>query len=215
MTSAPLPNTWTLYHHDPENKDWDMSGYDMVMSISRTEEAVALCNHLSDDSIKHTMWFLMKDPIQPRWEDPENITGGYYQYRVANKYAVDVWRALFLHCCSGELCLMDDDVVKVNGVSIAPRAYFCTIKIWLNRTTSDQTHRSQRDQELNRSENGSCSARNGVPLELNRSPTGNQVPVDLSSDQLFIQIPNLTHYGPPTFVANARNQSFEEKSPSA
>ena len=193
MTSALLPNRWTLYHHDPENKDWDMSGYDVVMSVVRTEEALALCNYISDDSIKHTMWFLMKEQIQPRWEDPENVTGGYYQYRVANKYAVDVWRALFLHCCSGGLLALTssggDDTpsnivtlgctasgksdlspkdlsnfkeIQVNGVSIAPRAYFCTIKIWLNQIVS------------------------------------------LPSDQLFVNIPNLTHYGPPAFVANKK-----------
>lgn len=182
MTSTPLPNTWTLYHHDPENKDWDMTGYDVIMSVARTDEAFALCNHLSDDSIKHTMWFLMKDPIQPRWEDPSNITGGYFQYRVANKYAVDVWRALFLHCCSGEL-LVSTEIsagIQINGVSIAPRAYFCTIKIWLNRLENDQTRWSQHDQELNRL-------------------------VSLPSDQLFVNIPNLTHYGTPSFVANAKN----------
>ena len=133
---SPLPLPWTVYHHDPENKDWGMSGYDVVFpGISNAEEANTLCNKMSDDAIKHTMWFMMRDPVTPRWEDPANADGGYYQYRVANKYAADVWRMLFLKCCSEEL--IANNTVMVNGITISPRKFFCTIKIWLNKKVEE------------------------------------------------------------------------------
>lgn len=141
MSVVHLPLRWTLYHHDPENKDWGMMGYDVVFpGISTAEEASTLCSKMSEDAIKHTMWFLMRDPVTPRWEDPANADGGYYQYRVANKYAAEVWRMLFLKCCSDELVAKNGEVESgevesgvVNGITISPRKFFCTIKIWLNK----------------------------------------------------------------------------------
>jgi hypothetical protein len=63
-------------------------------------------------------------------------------------------------------------------------------KNMLNRSEIDQTHRSQRDQELNRTtanRRQSCSVRNGVPLELNPVEDGscsarNGVPLELTID---------------------------------
>lgn len=140
LSVVPLPSRWTLYHHDPENKDWGISGYDVVFpGISNAEEANTLCSKISEDAIKHTMWFLMRDPVTPRWEDPANADGGYYQYRVANKYAVEVWRMLFLKCCSEELVASNTVTSSntVNGITISPRKFFCTIKIWLNKKVEE------------------------------------------------------------------------------
>ena len=159
MTS--LISKWTLYHHDPENKDWELSGYEIIMAdIQSVEEGVAISYALSDEAIKHTMWFLMRDNITPRWEDSANKNGGYFQYRVANRLVVDVWRKLML-LCFGELLItqMEEKTFTLNGISISPRKTFCTIKIWID-----------------------------------------SIPTITDATFLFYSIPNLTHYGEPTFV---------------
>lgn len=136
-----MEDPWTLYHHFPENADWSMAGYDVVLAdIRRTDVAAALTHRLSDAMILHTMWFLIRGPVgqvEPRWEHPACAGGGYWQYRVPNSCAPEVWRETMMACFGGQL----ESTMRrpFLGASISPRGHFCVIRLWYGkeRTTAE------------------------------------------------------------------------------
>ena len=150
-----LPNKWTLYHHDSANNDWSISGYEVVMqNIDNACQIVTLGAYIPDKTICHTMWFLMQNSIEPRWEDPANINGGYLQYRVTNKFVPETWRILMQFCAGGLLdysssivdsSIVDssivDSIVSPTGISISSRKTFCMIKIWFGQVFTGEPYK--------------------------------------------------------------------------
>ena len=137
-TTLPTPmhtlnDKWVLYHHLPSNKDWTLSGYEIVMNdIDSIEKTVVLNETIPEDMIKYSMWFLMRKGVTPLWEDPTNISGGNFSYKVVNKNVFEVWKNLFYMLCGESLCVEPELNKHINGITISPKKNFCIIKIWLD-----------------------------------------------------------------------------------
>lgn len=128
-----LNDKWVLYHHLPSNKDWTLSGYDVVMKeIDSVEKLITLNESIPEDIVKYSMLFLMKQGITPLWEDPKNITGGNFSYKVINKNVHEVWKQMFYLICGGSLCVDPVHNQYLNGITISPKKNFCIIKVWMN-----------------------------------------------------------------------------------
>jgi hypothetical protein len=142
-TALPTPmhmlnDKWVLYHHLPSNKDWTLSGYEIVMNdIDSIEKTVVLNETIPEDMIKYSMWFLMRKGVTPLWEDPTNVTGGNFSYKVVNKNVFEVWKNLFYMLCGGTLCVDPANNKYLNGITISPKKNFCILKIWLNTVCND------------------------------------------------------------------------------
>ena len=127
-----LRDKWNLYYHLPQDKNWALSSYKIIMQdISRADELATLVETVSDNIVKYCMLFVMRKGITPMWEDPKNRTGGCFSYKVANKYVVDVWKTLFLALCGETLCVDPKHSTLLNGITISPKRNFCIVKIWL------------------------------------------------------------------------------------
>jgi len=130
-----LNDKWVLYHHLPSNKDWTLSGYEIVMpDIDTIEKTIALNETIPEDVIKFSMWFVMRKGITPLWEDPKNACGGNFSYKVVNKNVFEVWKHMFYLLCGGSLCENPEHSKYLNGITISPKKNFCILKIWLNTT---------------------------------------------------------------------------------
>jgi len=130
-----LNDKWVLYHHLPSNKDWTLSGYEIVMKeIDCLEKIISLNDIIPEDVIKYSMWFVMKTGVSPLWEDPKNSSGGNFSYKVVNKNVYDVWKNMFYLLCGGSLCENPEHNKYLNGITISPKKNFCILKIWLNTT---------------------------------------------------------------------------------
>jgi Eukaryotic initiation factor 4E len=128
----PLANTWALYYHLPEDKNWTLSSYIRIMDrIHTMEEIMALTQTLSDNVIKYCMLFLMKQGITPMWEDTRNRNGGAFSYKVLNKHVPEIWRQLSYLLTGNRLTHDPAHMSKVNGITISPKKNFCIIKIWM------------------------------------------------------------------------------------
>ena len=128
-----LNNKWDLYYHLPNDNNWNISGYKIIMKdIHTIEEVIALNNKINGDCIKHSMLFLMRSGITPLWEDPKNRNGGCFSFKVINKQVCEIWKDLFYLICGESLCNDDDIIKNINGITISPKKHFCIIKIWLN-----------------------------------------------------------------------------------
>jgi hypothetical protein len=131
MSFHPLSEKWVLWAHLPHNTDWSISSYIPIMSVSNVEELITTMSALPESLLINCMLFLMKDGIQPMWEDPKNKKGGCFSYKIMNKQVPQIWKQLS-YCIAGNTVTKDINMNKnIMGLSISPKKSFCIIKIWM------------------------------------------------------------------------------------
>ena len=126
-----LKNKWSLYAHLPQDTDWSHNSYKLIYTFENIEEIISIINYLPETLIKNCMLFIMKDNILPMWEDPKNINGGCFSYKVINKYVCDVWRDLTYLLVGDSLSSNSNFNKNITGITISPKKNFCIIKIWM------------------------------------------------------------------------------------
>lgn len=126
-----LAHKWQLWAHLPHDTDWTLKSYKGISSIESVEEIITLYNALPDKVIKNCMLFLMKDGVNPTWEDPNNAKGGCFSYKINNSSVTDVWHKLS-YILVGESIVNSKHKNNVTGITISPKKNFCIIKIWLS-----------------------------------------------------------------------------------
>ena len=128
----PLIDKWVLWAHLPHNTDWSLKSYIKLQHLQTVEDVVSITNAIPEKMVKNCMLFLMKNDIKPTWEDPGNIAGGSFSFKVSNKVVHDIWNNLF-YTTIGQTISNDVGFVNtVNGITISPKKNFCIIKIWTN-----------------------------------------------------------------------------------
>lgn len=132
MATHPLNDKWVLYNHLPSEKDWTLSGYNVIMDdIDTVEKTVAINRALPDNMVKFSMLFLMRQGVTPLWEDERNKHGGCFSYKVINKHVIQVWRHMMFLACGEGLATSKAYNDCINGITISPKKNFCIVKIWL------------------------------------------------------------------------------------
>tara|TARA_Y100000389_G_scaffold188065_3_gene210149 strand:- start:12284 stop:12772 length:489 start_codon:yes stop_codon:yes gene_type:complete len=127
-----LNSKWTLWAHLPHDTDWSLKSYIKIMNIESVDETVALYKNIPDNMIKNCMLFMMRDGINPTWEDDKNKNGGCFSYKIPNKCVIDVWKSTS-YMVTGETISNEQMVsLDVNGISISPKKNFCIVKIWFS-----------------------------------------------------------------------------------
>lgn len=124
-----LGNIWNMwYHHEKDN--WKISGYKQIYKLETVNDFWKLYNNLDKlGGITHKHFFLMKENITPIWEDPININGGCWSFKVQEDKAEELWIDLSSYLVCEELCpTIADEIV---GISICLKKNNSTIiKIW-------------------------------------------------------------------------------------
>jgi len=132
LQQSALLGKWNLYYHLPQNKNWDLSSYKLILGgIETAEQLVAVADALPPNVAKYCMLFVMRDGIMPMWEDPNNRNGGYFSYKVSNKFVPEVWKTLFYALCGETLSTNPRYNHLINGITISPKKNFCILKVWL------------------------------------------------------------------------------------
>jgi hypothetical protein len=128
-----LNGKWDLYYHLPHDKNWELSGYTIIMdSIDTAEKVILLNEYINENVVKNCMLFVMRTGITPMWEDSRNRNGGCFSYKVANKQVHEIWKNLFSLLCGETLCIEEKYNKHINGITISPKKNFCIIKIWMD-----------------------------------------------------------------------------------
>jgi Eukaryotic initiation factor 4E len=134
--SLRLQVPWNYYYHLPNDKNWNIDSYKLIMeNISTLEQLIELNEKITDNIIKNCMLFIMRKGITPMWEDSHNRLGGSFSYKVTNKVVVQVWRKLMYLLCGYSLTIDPLHMDLVNGITISPKRGFCIIKIWMKNCT--------------------------------------------------------------------------------
>lgn len=126
-----LKNKWVLWAHLPHDTDWSLNSYKAIYKLSTVEETIAISETLPEILVKNCMLFIMKDGINPIWEDKQNRDGGCFSYKVSNKNVSNVWKDLTYILVGESLSTNDAFVNNVTGITISPKKNFCIIKIWM------------------------------------------------------------------------------------
>lgn len=124
-----LNNTWNIwYHHEKDN--WKLSGYKQIYTIKTISDFWKFYNNWDTvGGISNKHFFLMKDNITPIWEDPDNINGGCWSYKIQEEDAPELWEDLSVYLICNQLCpTINDELV---GLSIClKKNNNIVIKIW-------------------------------------------------------------------------------------
>lgn len=118
---------WTLWFHGANDDNWDENSYTKLGDIENVGEFWTLYKLINDFTAG--IFFIMKENIFPRWEDINNLSGGYWTFRVHKNIANDTWKYLCADLLSQEL-VNNDSFDEINGISISPKVGNCILKIW-------------------------------------------------------------------------------------
>lgn len=126
-----LNDSWTLYFHDPDNDAWDLNSYQILKTVSTAE------NWVSVDRAFNKLWcggmfFLMREHIQPMWEDPQNAKGGCFSFKVNKPDVGEYWFQLGCKALGEVLAKKNDISDVICGISISPKRHYCILRVWLS-----------------------------------------------------------------------------------
>jgi translation initiation factor 4E len=124
-----LYDNWTMWAHLPHDTDWSLSSYKNIITLETIEEALAFFEGFPEVMTKNCMLFLMRNGIQPIWEDEKNKKGGCFSYKINNRNVAYSWKNLS-YVLLGETLTTPELSKHINGITISPKKNFCIIKIW-------------------------------------------------------------------------------------
>lgn len=122
---------WCLYFHDPDAKDWNESATQLLITIQSVQDFIALSEEFKD-LWSQGMFFLMREHIQPAWEDPHCRNGGCISYKINKPEVPKAWFELCAKAL-GESLFKNPKKQWSNicGVSISPKRNYCILRIWV------------------------------------------------------------------------------------
>ena len=135
MSSGPsdelfLDDVWSLYFHDPDDRDWTLESYRKIATVSSAEEFWGV-HKLTIAHAHKAMFFVMREHVFPCWDDPLNIDGGCFSLMVMKDAVAAVWEAMCVKMLTERLTADPARSDVVTGLSVSPKIDFCIVKIWL------------------------------------------------------------------------------------
>lgn len=125
-----LSDKWVLWAHLPHDTNWSINSYINISTINSIEEMIELTQYLKESLVKNCMLFIMKENINPTWEDKNNIDGGCFSIKINNKTVSSTWKNITYLLLGNTLSNNKDFIKDINGITISPKKTFCIIKIW-------------------------------------------------------------------------------------
>ena len=127
-----LYDKWVLWAHLPHDTDWSLRSYNKIVELHSVEKVISCMNSVPSQMVKNCMLFLMRKGINPTWEDPKNIKGGCFSFKINNNDVYKTWTQLS-YLLTGETLSNNHKLQKnITGITISPKKSFCIIKIWLS-----------------------------------------------------------------------------------
>jgi hypothetical protein len=119
---------WDLWYHHSQN-NWRIDGYKKIFTIKNIKDYWDLHNNINKiGGINNQHFFLMRNGIEPIWEDEKNKFGGCWSIKLLSDKSYDLWERLSLYMV-GESLIKDS--LSINGLSICFKSSMSSvIKIW-------------------------------------------------------------------------------------
>ena len=134
--STALPNTWTVFLHDPENPSYEVGSYTKPFEISTLEELRFFVDSSltegAEPLVSKVSKYIFKKGFYPDWNAPCHAKGGNmsYMFDVASNKQNDIFRTLYeevvVNALTGNYCTLEPSPVagrmeaNLCGISIVP-----------------------------------------------------------------------------------------------
>ncbi len=125
-----LSEKWIIWYHHVSDTNWLEESYTKLFEIETLEDFWKINNTIR--TYTSGMFFVMRENIFPRWEDINNIDGGYWTFRISKKDLDQIWTTLFATLVGNTLTKKIENMDMINGISISPKINNCIIKVWNN-----------------------------------------------------------------------------------
>ncbi len=133
-------NSYTLWMHDINNKEWGIESYKKLCKIDNVSDFWKLFNNFdklwgSDEKFsRYAHYFFMKEGIEPIWEHETNRNGGMCSFKLEINDSLPVWTDLIMRFVCDNL---NKEPTDINGISISPKNSWAIIKIWNRENKND------------------------------------------------------------------------------
>ena len=124
-----LSGPWSLYYHDTQDQIWTEESYKKVASFDDYKTLWASVSLIGTDKFNNGMWFFMRDPHPPLWENHMNIRGGSYCLKVSQNLSFELFQR-YIAAATLDLVSKRPNENKIVGISISPKKGFHIIKVW-------------------------------------------------------------------------------------
>lgn len=145
---------WIVWTHELDDQNWGIDSYTRYYEIETVKDFWSIMNNLKALKLYKKHIYLMKEGIEPTWEDPQNINGGTCTLKVELKQSLNIIEDLSCHVFTNNLLIDSNSNIgrynisnyndDINGISFSPkvtnRNSALIIKIW-NRTFDINTSR--------------------------------------------------------------------------
>lgn len=132
----PLGCQYNIWSHSTNNRDWRPTSYTLLHTFESLKEFFDFFQKHPNPQLG--MFFIMKDPIVPTWEDVHNAPGGCWSFKVNNKKNYkNTWLHLAAALVGNTLTLENAKMTHINGISLTIRKHNIVIKIWMNDCEND------------------------------------------------------------------------------
>jgi len=133
MNSIPLDSNipsgdWTLYYHPSEGRDWTLPSFTSFGAMKTWRDFHTIIGAIEESTLSDGMFFFMRNPIPPLWENHKNIYGGAYSISVIKEDAGSVFVEYAIAAMLNSSTHNTANIV--NGLSISPKKSHNIIKIW-------------------------------------------------------------------------------------
>lgn len=138
MAQIDFKDKWVLWAHLLNDKDWSLKSYKRLYEIENSTQFWKVYNNIHKFGLGIAHYFLMKDGVNPTWEDPHNRDGGICSIQIDNRNVSTSFEDF-----SARLVL---DLVgdNINGISISPKTKWYLIKVW-NGDGADLTKKMHKE----------------------------------------------------------------------
>jgi hypothetical protein len=138
-----LKSKWILWYHPTDNNDWSMESYKKVFEIKTYYDLLYIMKNLNN--VASGMFFIMREGIKPIYEDPQNMSGGYWSIRLMKRDSHEYFKKIVYYIVMEDLMKKCEHNSKINGLSISPKINNCIFKIWNNDYIGLKTNDLRKD----------------------------------------------------------------------
>lgn len=120
---------WSMYYHDTQDQSWTEDSYKKVAAFSDYKTLWSAVASIGTEKFNNGMWFFMRDPHPPLWENHMNIRGGSYCIKVTQNLSFEIFQRYMAAATLDQISKRPVEN-KIVGISISPKKGFHIIKIW-------------------------------------------------------------------------------------
>lgn len=135
MMDLKLNSPWHVSLHGVYEKNWTLASYKDVCTLTSFRDFWYFINNFKFFNYTKTHFFVMRNGINPLWEDEENRNGGICKIQFTLLLAVEAWELLLLLTLNESILQTKNHLV--NGISFNPKSNCVIIKIWSNNGDVD------------------------------------------------------------------------------